>query len=137
MSGSAKGAARTFSTKVFRRFASREGIRDHDLCEAIARAEAGRVDADLGGGVIKQRIAREGGGKSGGYRTIVLFRRKVMAVFVYGFAKSDRGNIRQDELKAFRKLATVMLSLDDAALAAAVRNGTLREIDCHGEAVSQ
>jgi len=55
-----------------------------------------------------------------------------MAVFVYGFAKSDRDNIRPDELKAFRTLAAAMLSLDDAALAAAMQNGTLREIECHG-----
>ncbi|MBE0531189.1 MAG: type II toxin-antitoxin system RelE/ParE family toxin [Rhodospirillales bacterium] len=127
-----RGAGRIFSTKVFGRFASHEGILDDDLCEAIARAEAGQIDADLGGGVIKQRIARRGRGKSGGFRTIILFRRETMAVFVYGFAKSDRDNIRPDELKAFRQLAAAMLSLGDAALAAATRNGTLREIECHG-----
>jgi len=99
------------------------------LCEAIERAERGIVDADLGGGVIKQRLAREGQGKSGGFRSILLFRR---GVFVYGFAKSDRDNIRRDELKAFRKLAGEMLTLDDKALAAAMRNGTIMEIECHG-----
>lgn len=123
---------RIFSTKAFGRFADREDIGDDDLCEAVARAGAGRIDADLGGGVIKQRIARKGGGKSGGFRTIVLFRREALAFFVYGFAKSDRDNIRPDELKAFRKLAAAMLWLDDAALAAAMKNGTLREIKCHG-----
>ena len=127
-----RSAGRIFSTKGFGRFASHEGIRDDDLCEAIVHAEAGLIDADLGGGVIKQRIARRGRGKSGGFRTIVLFRRETMAVFVYGFAKSDRDNIRPDELKAFRTLAAAMLSLDDAALAAAMQNGTLREIECHG-----
>jgi hypothetical protein len=123
---------RIFSTKAFGRFADREGIGDGDLCGAVARAEAGRIDADLGGGVIKQRIARKGGGKSGGFRTIVLFRRQALAFFVYGFAKNDRDNIRPDELKAFRKLAAAMLGLDDAALIAAMKNGTLREIECHG-----
>ncbi len=128
----AKAVARIFSTKAFGRFAAREGIGDDDLGEAVARAESGRIDADLGGGVIKQRIARKDQGKSGGFRTLVLFRRQAMAVFVYGFAKSDRDNIRADELKAFRKLAAEMLSLDDAALAAAMKNGTLREIKKHG-----
>jgi hypothetical protein len=92
---------------------------------------AGRIDADLGGGVIKQRIARTGGGKSGGFRTIVLFRREASAFFVYGFAKSAQANIRPDELKAFRKLAATLLGLDDGAIAAAKKNGTLREIDDH------
>ena len=82
--------------------------------------------------MIKQRLAREGQGKSGGFRSIVLFRRSEKAFFVYGFAKSEKDNIRRDELKAFRKLAGEMLSLDDKSLAAATRNGTITEIECHG-----
>ncbi len=123
---------RIFAAKAFDRFAGHEGIRDGDLLAAVTRAEAGLIDADLGGGVIKQRIARKGQGRSGGFRTIVLFRRQAMAVFVYGFAKSDRSNIGPDELKAFRRLAAATLSLDDAALVAAKKNGTLREIETHG-----
>ena len=123
---------RVFKTKPFARFASREGVADEELCEAARRAEDGLIDADLGGGVIKQRLAREGEGKSGGFRSIVLFRRGSKAFFVYGFAKSDRNNIRRDELKAFRKLAGEMLALDDKALQAAMKNGTITEIECHG-----
>lgn len=82
--------------------------------------------------MIKQRLAREGQGKSGGFRSIVLFRRGERAFFVYGFAKSDRDNIRRDELKAFRNLASEMLVLDDKAPAAAMRNATITEIECHG-----
>ena len=52
------------------------------------------------GGVIKQRIARTGQGKSGGFRAIVLFRSQEWSFFVHGFAKSDTDNLRQDELKA-------------------------------------
>ncbi len=123
---------RVFKTRPFVRFAEREDISDKALCEAVGRAEAGHADADLGGGVIKQRIARPGQGKSGGFRSIVLFRRGTKAFFVYGFAKSDRDNIRIDELKAFRKLAEQMLGLSDDAIAAAIRNGTITEIMCHG-----
>jgi len=123
---------RVFKTRPFVRFAEREDISDKALCEAVGRAEAGRADADLGGGVIKQRIARPGQGKSGGFRSIVLFRRGTKAFFVYGFAMSDRDNIRIDELKAFRKLAEQMLGLSDDAIAAAIRNGTITEIMCHG-----
>ena len=92
---------RAFKTKPFARFAAKEGIADVVLRDAIGRAEAGLVDADLGGGVIKQRLARPGQGKSGGFRNIVLFRRQAMAFFVYGFAKNDRDNIDRQELKAF------------------------------------
>lgn len=123
---------RVFKTKPFARFANHEGIDDDELCDAVRRAENGLIDADLGGGVIKQRLAREGQGKSGGFRSIVLFRRGEKAFFAYGFAKSDRDNIRRDELKAFRTLADHMLALDDKALAAAVKNGTITEIKCHG-----
>ena len=105
----------TFKTKAFSRFANREGLTDSALSEAIQRAEKGLVDADLGGGVIKQRIARKGGGRSGGFRTIVLFRRGELAFFVYGFAKSDRGNLRPDELATFRLLADEYLALDRRA----------------------
>ncbi len=120
---------RVFKTRPFGRFARSEDISDDALREAVARAEAGRIDADLGGGVIKQRVARPGRGKSGGFRTVILFRRNARAFFVYGFAKSDRDNIQADELKAFRKLAGELLRIDDRALAAALANGTVTEID--------
>lgn len=123
---------RVFKTKPFARFANREGIADEGLCEAVRRAERGLIDADLGGGVIKQRLAREGQGKSGGFRSIILFHRGLKTFFVYGFAKSDQDNIRRDELNAFRKLAGEMLTLNDKALAAAIKNGTIMEIEYHG-----
>lgn len=75
------------------RFARRERIRDSSLCEAIRRAERGLIDADLGGGIIKQRVARPGQGRSGGYRTVLAYRSGDRAVFLYGFAKSERENI--------------------------------------------
>jgi hypothetical protein len=123
---------RVFKTKPFARFASQERIKDEVLCEAVQRAENGLIDADLGGGVIKQRLAREGQGKSGGFRGIMLFRRRSKAFFAYGFSKSGRDNIRRDELRALRALAGQMLALDDKALAAAIKNGTITEIRCHG-----
>ena len=126
---------RVFKTKPFARFADKEGINDAVLVEAVHRAELGMFDADLGGGVIKQRIARQGQGKSGGFRSILLFRAAHRAFFVYGFAKSARSNIRTDELVAFRSLAHQLLALDDAAIAAAVANGTIMEVMDHGQAL--
>ena len=88
----------------------------------------GLADADLGGGVIKQRIARKGGGKSGGFRALILLRMGERAFFVHGFAKSDRENIRDDELAALRKLAGELLNYDDAALAKAITASVLTEV---------
>ncbi len=121
----------TFKTKPFMRFARREGISDAALCDAARRAGRGQVDSDLGGGVIKQRIARQGQGRSGGFRAIVLFRRDERLFFVYGFAKSGRDNLRRDELKAFRLLAEQMLGMEETGLRAALANGTIAEVVCN------
>ncbi len=123
---------RVFKNKPFARFARKAGLDDEVLRQAIDAAKRGLVDADLGGGVIKQRVARQGGGKSGGFRTIVLFRLGERAFFVHGFAKSDLGNIRADELAAFRLLASHLLAYDDVALATAVEAGALMEITSDG-----
>ena len=74
-----RGRLRIFKNGWFSRFARRENIKDAVLVDAVARAERGVIDADLGGGVIKQRIARPGQGKSGGYRSIILFRKGTQA----------------------------------------------------------
>ena len=92
-------------TTWFERFARQQGIEDSDLCGAISRADEGSIDADLGGGVIKQRIARRNEGRSRGFRSIILFRRGDRAFFVYGFAKGNRGNLRSDELEVYRGFA--------------------------------
>ena len=76
---------RVFKSKRFAKFARQERISDAKLCEAVGDAEAGRIDADYGGGVIKQRISRPNEGKPGGYRAIILFRKGQLSFFVYGF----------------------------------------------------
>ena len=122
---------RVFKNKAFARFARKARITDAVLCAAIADASRGLIDADLSGGVVKQRIARQGGGKSGGFRTIILFRIGERAFFVHGFAKNEQDNIRDDELAAFKLLAAGMLAYDDEALAKAIGNGTLTEVVCN------
>jgi hypothetical protein len=119
---------RVFKTKWFERFARRERIADEALREAVARAERGLIDADLGGGVIKQRVARPGEGRRGGYRSIVLFQVGARAVFAYGFAKSARDTLRPDELEAFRLLAGEFERYDEAAIDRAMAAGELSEV---------
>lgn len=123
------GKPTVFKSKWFQRFARKERIADATLLEAVARAEKGQVDADLGGGVIKQRVARPGQGKSGGYRTIMLFRRGERAFFVYGFAKSARDNIDESDERGFKELASVLLSASDEALTGLVSRGKFVEVN--------
>jgi hypothetical protein len=119
---------RIFKSRWFQRFAGKEGIADAVLREAVARAEKGLIDADLGGEVIKQRIARPGQGKSKGYRTIVFFRRGAKAFFVYGFAKSQRANIDDDEEEQFKEAAALVLALTETQLAVRLERGDFVEV---------
>ena len=122
-----------YKDKGFDRYARRQNISDGDLCEAIERAERGLIDADLGGGVIKQRIARPGEGRSGGFRTIVYYRTQTRAFFVFGFAKNARDNISADDLKAFRRAAQVALNLEDETLKSLIEKAELIEVKCDEE----
>jgi len=119
---------RVFKTKGFARFARGERISDAYLCEAIRRAEHGLLDADLGGGVIKQRVARPGQGRSGGYRVLIAYRPKPRSVFLFGFAKSARPNVDEDELATAQDIAKGWLGADAKALALAVAEGLIQEM---------
>jgi hypothetical protein len=119
---------RVFKTKLFARFARRGRISDASLCEAIRRAARGLVDADLGGGVLKQRVARPGEGRSGGYRVLIAYRAKTRSVFLFGFAKSERDNIDDDELATLRDIAKGWLDANAGVLARAVMDGLIQEV---------
>jgi hypothetical protein len=119
---------RIFKSRWFQRFARKEGIVDAVLREAVARAEKGQIDADLGGGIIKQRIARPSQGRSKGYRSIILFRRGARAFFVYGFAKSHRANIDDDEKEQFKEAANHVLALTDKQLAELLKRDDFVEV---------
>lgn len=120
---------KAFKTKWFARFARDEGIADRSLREAIERAERGLIDADLGGGLIKQRVARRGQGRSGGYRTIIAYRANQRAVFLFGFAKSEMENIAANQLTAARDIAKKLLAADSAQIARDLEEGQLQEVE--------
>lgn len=119
---------RIFRNKSFSRFAKKAALDDAALLKAVDDAERGLIDARLGGGVIKQRVARPGKGKSGGFRALILYKADALAFFVHGFAKNDRDNIGREELVALRLLASQMLSYDDQFIASALESGTLIEV---------
>jgi hypothetical protein len=116
---------RVFKTAWFSKAARKARIKDNELCEAIGDVMRGQAD-DLGGGVFKKRLNKNM------YRAIILAKGGQLWVFEYLFAKQDRDNIDEHELRAFRKLATSYETLSDQQIAQLVRNGDLTEI-CHDD----
>jgi hypothetical protein len=119
---------RVFKYTRFSRFAGKEGITDNELLEIVNQLEENQADANLGGDVYKVRVARPGEGKSGENRVIVYFRNEFRTFFSYGFAKSDKDNISEKDLKRFKEDAKDQFSLTDEQINVRVRNGTLIEI---------
>ncbi len=119
---------RVYQTKEFARFARKERLSIKALLQAAADVAQGQFNADLGGGVFKQRVARSGAGKSGGYRSILFFKSGRHTFFAYGFAKSERANVSAKELKALRKLADELLGYSAVKIAAAEAKGALIEL---------
>ena len=117
-----------FVTKSFRRFQRKERISNQALWQAIERANAGTIDADLGQGLIKQRVARPGQGRSGGYRTIIAYRSGHRAFFLFGFAKSVLANVDGATLAHWQDIGADLMAAGDKAIQAAVDNMELTEV---------
>jgi hypothetical protein len=105
-----------FLSREFARAARRGGVTDDSLCEAVDRAEAGNIDADLGGGLIKQRLARPGKGRSGGFRTIIAYRKGGRAIFLHLFAKNRKSNLTRVEFEDLKDIAKPLMRLSDEQL---------------------
>lgn len=124
-----------FKTKWFVRFARKEGIEDQTLIDAIREISSELVDTDYGGGLVKKRIARDGGGKSGGYRSIIAYRSETITVFMYCFAKSDKANLNHNEITAYKTAATIYLNFTATQLAEAVEKHELQEVPDNGSKI--
>jgi hypothetical protein len=98
------------------------------LRSAVDEMRRGSVDAVLGGGLVKKRIARPGGGKSGGYRTLLAADFRECWVYLYGFAKSERENIDEKNLRDLRQLARTYSSMSEAAARRLIDAGVLMEV---------
>jgi hypothetical protein len=121
-------------TKAFARFARKAKLANGSLATAAAEVAAGAFDADLGGHVYKQRVARPGKGKSGGFRTIILFKAGGHSFFAHGFAKNEKANVSAKELAALKKLAETLLGLSEADIDRAIGAGELIEVEDDDEA---
>lgn len=121
---------RVFKTRYFARWMRKTELTNSALCEAVTEMVRGLVDADLGGGVVKKRVALPGRGKSGGARTLLATNKGNRWFFVFGFEKNDRANISDQELEALQDLAQDLLARTGAQLDLAVQDSALEEI-CH------
>jgi len=119
---------RIFKVKTFARWAKAEHIGDADLVKTIQDAEAGLIDAFLGGELIKKRLARQGQGKSSGYRVIIAFRSENRSFFLEGFGKNDKENISNREKEALKKYAAALFNMDDNQIRSAVKKGIFQEV---------
>lgn len=122
-----------YKTRWFDRWSRKQGISEHSLCAAVHEMAQGLYEADLGGGLIKKRLARQGQGKSGGYRTLVATNKGNRWIFVFGFPKNERSNIDKDEEEALKKLAAHLLSLTPQALTKAQSANELMEVICDAQ----
>ena len=102
---------RVFKAKNLAKFTRQQSISDASLAAAVERATRGLIDADLGGHIIKQRVARPGQGKRGGFRMLIGIRSD-RAIFLFGFAKNELDNIDDDQLATLRETAALWVAAD-------------------------
>ena len=119
---------RIYAIKRFERFRRKERISKTALVEAVDRVISGLVDAELGGGLVKQRVARPGQVKRGGYRTIIAYRAGERAVFRFGFAKNAKDNIAPDDLAHWRLIGADLLAASETAIEHAIAEDEMMEI---------
>ncbi len=104
------------------------GVTDQNLAQAVREMEKGLIEADLGGGIVKKRLAIAGRGKSGGARTLIATNKKERWIFLFGFQKNERSNITVNELEALKCLASDLLRLSNLELEAAKTTKQLLEV---------
>lgn len=124
---------RAFKVKAFAKWASGEGLDDESLASAVIEMEQGLIDAKLGGQVVKKRVALPGRGKRGSSRTLIAFKQGDKAFFIHGFAKNERANVSDKELRALKLLAEELLNYTAPALVKAMKAGELIEIEVNND----
>ena len=118
-----------YATRWFARWANQQGLTNKDLCRAVHEMSRGLYDARLGGHLIKKRIARRGGGKSGGFRALIATNFGDLWVFIFGFAKNEQEDIDPDDLDGFREWADEVVAMPPHKLAEAHEKGAFTRVD--------
>ena len=120
-----------YLSKVFSRLARHEGLTDVHICQAVAEMNKGLIDANLGAGLFKKRVAIPGQGKRGSWRTLLGFQACKKAFFLYLFSKNSRDNIEDDEMKALKRLTRYYFTLKPGEIETALQCGELNEVNCN------
>ena len=118
-----------YKTRNFTRWARKTGLNDSLLETAVLEIQKGLLEADLGGGIVKKRIALPGRGKRGSTRTLLATNRDDRWFFVFGFEKNERENISENELATLKMLAKDLLGMAPAQIADAIEEGSLVEVE--------
>ena len=116
-------------TKWFKKWARKSKVNDESLLDTISNLEDGLSTVDLGSNLFKVRVKREHGGKSSGFRTIILYKKDEKAIFLYGFGKNEKDNINKTELLYFKKLGNDFLNLNQEEIEQLIDKKSLFEIE--------
>ena len=116
-------------TKWFKKWAKKANLSNYDLLESINNVEKGLSAVDLGGNIFKIRIKRSGKGKSSGFRTILVYKKEEKAIFLYGFNKNEKSNIKKVELQYFRKLGRDLLALKNKQVVDSIEKQILFDLE--------
>jgi hypothetical protein len=119
---------RAFKTKTFTKWMKKTDLKDQDLLFAITEMEAGLIDADLGGNVLKKRIALPGMGKRSSSRVLVASKFLSRWFFLFGFTKNEKSNVSDDELIYLQETAKRLFHLSDLEIQASIFAGELKEL---------
>ncbi len=118
-----------YETRWFKKWVDKKGLLYTDLVEAVVRIDNGLGTVDLGSGLYKVRIAKQGQGRSGGYRTILIYRENKRAMFIYGFEKNDIDNIDKATLNDYKRYAKTFLEFSESEISKLVANGTIFQME--------
>ncbi|MBF0203327.1 MAG: type II toxin-antitoxin system RelE/ParE family toxin [Desulfamplus sp.] len=118
-----------YKTRWFRKWSYKKSISDQTLLDGIKSFESGIGNISLGSGLYKLRLAGQGKGKSGGYRTFLVYKKDHVAIYIYGFNKNERENISDRESQLYRRLAETFLNLSIVDFEIAVAKGELIELE--------
>jgi hypothetical protein len=116
-------------TKWFKKWARKSKVNDEDLLDTISNLKDGLSTVDLGSNLFKVRVKREHGGKSSGFRTIIIYKKDEKAIFLYGFGKNEKDNINKTELLYFKKLGNDFLNLNQEEIEQLIDKKSLFEIE--------
>ena len=122
-----------YKTHWFDHWAKKQDLTNQALCQAVQEMQQGLYEADLGGGLFKKRIAKQGQGKSGGFRTLIATNKGNRWFFVFGFEKTTRSNIGQKEQAALKRLAVELLHYPPQTIENLERANEIIKVKCHEE----